>query len=243
MPQLDDILEKRDKRVKKFKKKNYRAWDFSGEIVDSIDSESEKNSIVDIMNDLSTIPGSPITVDSTKISEEDDNLIPQVVSKEDVVEVAILEKGNIALESIAKSDKIKDSQRKRSSKTHRNLAVTQRSEPIALQLSIYQKIMSLKGTQQKIFAHVIALCNQNGGITTGPIYSSMLQYVAECTYEVMKIAIKRLICKNLIQRDSLNGQKGPGSALHFIVNSETQQIAIDCFKNTGLQSGNTETTG
>ena len=232
MPKIDDILEKRQK---KFKKKSYRAWDFSGEIVESIEQDVNNETKPHVDSESPVILGTLIDIDPEKTKEENDSAIRSVSLKEEKAEPLSIEPKNVQLQVGPKDERVKSNSSKVGTRGRKSLAVIQQEKVINSPPSIHQKIVCLKGAQEKVFGHIVAMCHQNGGLTTGPIYSSMLLSIAGCNYEVLKMAIKRLIRKNLIQRDSLWAQKGPGSALHFVLTSEeAKQFAVDYFKSTSV---------
>lgn len=235
MPTLNDIVEEREKRKKKFKKKSYRAWDFSGEIVESLEQDANNVTQLHADNEASVIPGTLVNIVPEKAKEKNDGAIQGVGLKEKKVELLPAESKNIQSQVRLKDENVKSNLSKAGARGRKSLAAIQQEKVINSPPSIHQKIICLKGAQEKVFAHIVAMCNQNEGLVTGPIYSAMLLSIAGCTYEVLKMAIKRLIRKNLIQRDSIWAQKGPGSALHFVLTSEeVKQFAIDYFKPTSV---------
>jgi len=232
MPKINDILEKREK---KFKKKSFRAWDLSGAIIESLEQDDNNVSELRAGNEAQVILGALIDIDPEKAKEENDFAIQDVSLKEKKVELLPIELKNVQNQIALKEEKVKNNLSKTGTRGRKSLAAIQQEKVINSLPSIHQKIICLKGVQHKVFGYVVAMCAQSGGLTTGPIYSAKLSSIAECTYEVLKMAIKRLIRKNLLQRDSVWAQKGPGSALHFALPSEeVKQIAIDYFKVTTI---------
>ena len=241
MPKIDDILEKREK---KFKKKSYRAWDFSGAIVDSLEQDANNVTNSQSRTEVSVMPGTLTDIDPEKIKKEGNdgvinNARPALPDfKKDRVKLLDIKPKNVQLDvGIVgiKDEKVKSNLNKTGTRGRKSLATIQQEKVIKSLPSIHQKIICLKGAQQKVFEYIVNICHQNGELATGPIYSTKLLSIAECTYEVMKMAIKRLIGKNLIQRDLAWAQKGPGSALHFTLTSEeAKEIAIDYFKITSV---------
>lgn len=232
MPKIDDILEKREK---KFKKKSYRAWDFSGAIVESLERDDNNVSELRAGNEASVILGTLIDIDPEKAKEENDVAIQDVSLKETKLELSSVAPKNIQYQTALKTEKVKSNLSKTGTRGRKSLAAIQQEKVINSLPSIHQKIICLKGVQQKVFVSIVAMCAQSGGLTTGPVYSAKLSSITECSYEILKMAIKRLIQKKLIQRDSIWAQKGPGSALHFALPSEeAKQIAVDHFKITSI---------
>ncbi len=232
MPKIDDILEKREK---KFKKKSFRAWDFSGAIVESLEQDANNVTKLHVGSESPVILGTLIDIDPEKTKEKNDGAIQNVSLKEDKAELLSTEPKNVQFQAEPKDERAKNNLSKSGARGRKSLAAIQQERVINSPPSIHQKIICLKGAQEKVFAHIVAMCHQNGGLATGPIYSAMLLSIAGCTYEVLKMAIKRLIRKNLIQRDSLWAQKGPGSALHFVLTSEeAKQFSVDYFKYTSV---------
>lgn len=185
MPKIDDLSIQ--KTSKKFKRSNYRPWNYMEE-----------------------------------------------VEKEAVLELKIIDVNNI--EHAAK--KIIDDLNVSTDKNHTcNTSLTEilvNKEEITSETTL-DKIFSLTGHQKHIFTFIVERCISRGILNTGIVKIENLCEITATSFKMVKLSIKRLIMKELINRN--RGKKGRGGFHSFSV-TETARNAFLEYRRIMINNNN-----
>lgn len=220
MPKLSEIAKNRE--TKKFVKKDYRSWNLSGDGL-SVDTSS---------------------------SQEDysaSKLIKEQVVEPIIFSEALTIKANLNLDKQIDNDLDIEKNNKQVTKKQQtgNKKVTNRQltdniqttkEPQQdnnidnnidnkLDVSYYiEQIKRLSGIQEKLFNYIVDLCSNRSQLQTGPLLTTELSYIGNCSLGSVKTSLERLTKKYLLLRQK--GKPSRGGFLNLAITREIQTAAL-----------------
>lgn len=245
MPDLNEIL--KDRRTKKFVKKNYRPWDLSGQ-------SNENETIVEDV----AVDGSNPQLDNKDYSEDKDSrqeivvnkliTLPAVEENTPVNIVSLMTKNLIEAneisslqytETLSHLDNTLDNSRETNEEQLDNNKITNRehsdnapktdrvtnrehTDNSLDPTTLYNKIFNLTGIQRKILDLVAEICSSRNVLETGPLETSKIAKHINTSVDSVKTSIKRLIDKGFIFRNT--GRRARGGFVSFYIQQEILDI-------------------
>lgn len=181
MPKIDDLSTQ--KASKRFKRSNYRPWNYMEEVEKEATLESNINiKIIDAdINDSNN--NSQILPNDSYISTEK-NYQDKITFVTDIVK-----------------------------QVENNLETT------------LDKIFSLTGHQKNLFIFIVERCISRGILNTGIVKMETLCEITATSFKMVKLSIKRLIIKELINRN--RGKKGRGGFHAFSITEITRNAFLE----------------
>ncbi|STX88252.1 hypothetical protein [Legionella feeleii] len=249
MPDLNEILKER--KTKKFVKKNYRPWDLSGQsnendtIAENITSngsnphfdnkdniEDEESNLEIVDNNLITLPpheekASPVNIVSLKTKDLIEvNEISSLQFFDDKKSLLHLDNplGNNRETIGEQLEDNKSTNRERSGNAPETDKGTN-GEQIGNTFdptTLYNRIFNLTGIQRKILDLVAEICSSKNQLETGPLETSKIANHINTPVESVKTSIKRLINKGFISRNM--GRRARGGFVNFYIQQEILDI-------------------
>jgi len=202
MPQLSDILEKREKQ--KFKKRNYRPWDLQGGKEELVVESEEKDSLESGQaNTTQEVIEQSFTKSDNKDNNKGDdkdngNRFSQKVSMRQAG------KASITAETEAE---VINSQTP-SNQTMATIKEIRLNDFVAEGITVEHLIKTLSGHQDRILKYIAGKCIANKRYTTEPIVREQIIYDLHTTYGIIKTSLRRLEEKGLIKAISKRGRGG-----------------------------------
>jgi hypothetical protein len=184
MPTIDDLSLK--EASKKFKRSNYRPWNYMDEL--EKEEKLEANVKVDMVI---------CNEDEAKITNNSDNCHNTIYKAIKIDQQNILIKNH--------SEKVNPP----------NFSVE----------TMLDKIFCLTGHQKLIFLFVVERCVSRGLLNTGIVKIETLCEITSTSFKMVKLSIKRLILKNLINRNE--GKKGRGGFHAFSISESARNAFLE----------------
>ena len=181
MPKIDDLSAQN--ASKRFKKSNYRPWNY----MDEVEKETISETVVNVQNI------------SPKISDNNYS-----------------------------SQKINDDLNILKEKNGQNKTTTTTKLPNQLEVNLettLDKIFSLTGHQKNIFTFIVEKSISRGILNTGIVKMETLCEITATSFKMVKLSIKRLITKELINRN--RGKKGRGGFHNFSITEITRNAFLE----------------
>lgn len=240
MPQLSDILSKREK---KFKKKSYRPWNLTGDsrvqqsqIAEPIPADNTLPETISIVEEapstILSVPPIPTVILNDRVEQECDqnshNQLDNIQEThgEHLDNSRVTDRYRLDNTSITHGKQIGNKQI-----THRYHSGNKIDNDIDNNLNdsqIANAITMLSGIQEKILLFIVQLCSDRGELTTGPFSTLQLSNAIGTTYGSIKMSLKRLGNKQLVTR--LPGKVSKGGYINFAITKEVKKIAIEIKK-------------
>jgi len=196
MPQLSDILEKREKQ--KFKKRNYRPWDLQGGKEELVVESEEKDSLESGQaNTTQEVVEQSFTKPNDKDNDKDNRLSQKVRMRQ-------VGKASITAETEAE---VINSQTP-SNQTMATIKEIRLNDFVAEGITVEHLIKTLSGHQDRILKYIAGKCIANKRYTTEPIVREQIIYDLHTTYGIIKTSLRRLEEKGLIKAISKRGRGG-----------------------------------
>jgi len=197
MPKIDDLSLK--ETSKKFKRSNYRPWNYMDELEKEANFTLNTEVVVDVCDDKKT------------------KIVNNTTKKNQVVINDVQEEQHNIINSNSERIQISNVDGE----------------------TILDKIFCLTGHQKHIFLFIVERCVSRGLLNTGIVKIETLCEITKTSFQMVKLSIKRLIFKSLVNRNK--GKKGRGGFHSFNISESTRNCFLEYKRLVGSKEDSNKT--
>lgn len=221
MPQLSDIMEKRQK--KKFVKRKYRPWDLTG--TDEVEPTQSNDSSPDTKDSDMPTTAEPVNeepaISNPVDSRQEQNPVEKAYNNDQVTIGEQLDNNEVTIRQQIDNNQITIGEQS----GNNQVTIRQQLSNALDNTSNIKQLIRLAGIQRKILEFLVYVCSVKGSLETGQIDTISIAEYAETSIGSIKTSLNRLINKGFVKR--LPGKTARGGYLNLVITEDVKEVFTD----------------